>query len=320
MNKKKDSFDFKGIIPVLQTPFKIDRSIDYESYEKLIEVAIADGASAFLVPVVASEVGFLKIPEREELVRTVIRSGRGRVGVVVGASSSDPKECQHFARFSEEVGADAYLIAVPGDLYKKENRHLITPYFKEAAKIATATPLILQDFELDGTGLSIEETLQLCEDIPQIEGIKIETNPAKEKALGLRKKLGNDFYLGGGWAFRNPLQAFDHKVNGIHPESAMIIGYSALYHLHRSGRRDEAEEILKRMAQVLLFSNRNLYHSVLFFKRLLIAKDIFKTDTLRGPCPNWNAEEEIECEQMIQLYLKTEASIKQGAPLPEIQE
>ena len=148
----------RGIISVLQTSFTPAGAVDDVSLVKLIETAMRDGVNGFLAPVVASEVDFLSREEREGIVRLVAATVGGRVPFIVGASSSNIDECRHFASLARQVGAASYLVAVPPALYTRPEE---IPGFFEAISTSSDLPLIIQDLEWNGPGLSIPILIRL---------------------------------------------------------------------------------------------------------------------------------------------------------------
>ena len=79
--------DLRGIITVLNTPFHDDDSLDLSGLEANVENAIQAGVAGFLVPAMASEVGYLTEGERLALVETTVHIAAGRVPVIGGASA-----------------------------------------------------------------------------------------------------------------------------------------------------------------------------------------------------------------------------------------
>ena len=50
----------RGIVPLLETPFRENGSIDYDSLNQLVEQSITGGANGLTAPLVASEVRFTR--------------------------------------------------------------------------------------------------------------------------------------------------------------------------------------------------------------------------------------------------------------------
>jgi len=293
----------RGIISVLQTPFTSAGAVDDTSLVKLIEAALHDGVNGFLAPVVASEVDFLSRQEREAIIRLVATTVRGRAPFIVGASSRDIEECCHFAQLSKQVRAAAYLVAVPSALYSCPGE---IPGFFQAIGASTGLPLIIQDLEWNGPGLSLPMLIRLKELIPTLAGVKIETVPAGPKYTSVRGALGSGFFIAGGWAVPQMIEALDRGVDALIPESSMVAIYSAIYRAHAGGNRAEAARIFRQIIPVLTFTNQEIGLSIAFFKRLLEHKDIFQSAMMRQPWSGWDEYNLRIADELIDLYLALE--------------
>jgi len=304
-----NTFRPRGIISVLQTPFDAEGGVDEASQERLVEDAIAAGVDGFLVPVVASEVAELTSEERELIVRRVAQQSHGRVPVVVGASSADPQECCRFAQVAESVGATAYLVAVPNELYGSPEK--ILGFFQRIAR-SCPLPLLIQDLQFGGPGMTIETIQQLQVELPTLAGLKIETLPAGSKYTAVRNALGPDFFIAGGWAVPQMIEALDRGVDAMIPESAMVRVYVAIDRAHRAERRERAIELFRELVPILAFSNQELLTSIAFFKRLLTRKGIFSGENLRAKGFAWDTYNRRIADELIDHYLELEARVEKG--------
>jgi 4-hydroxy-tetrahydrodipicolinate synthase len=295
-----------GIVPLLETPFDEAGAIDFDSLGRLIDDVIAGGVNGLMAPLVASEVHALAVEERIELVAFCARAIRHRVPFVVGASSDDPETCRRFARLAEELGSDAYLVAIPNELYGSEDR--ILEFFRSIV-VVSATPLIIQDLQWNGPGLDLDTIRRLRDALPTLCGMKIETVPAGPKYTAVRAALGGDFYISGGWAIPQLIEALDRGVDSMVPESALIRVFSAIYRAHSTGDRDGSIRTFRKLVPVLVFSNQELYHSIAFFKRLLFRKGIIRTATMRKPGYTWDPYSSRIADELIDYYLQLEREI-----------
>jgi len=301
---KPDKLLPKGIVPLLDTPFDEAANIDYESLGALIEDVIQGGVHGLMAPLVASEVHALTLREREELVGFIAKSINHRVPFVVGASSDKVDDCRHFAALAEKVEADAYLVAIPLALYGHSPE--ILDFFQSVTS-GIATPLIIQDLQWNGPGLDIATIQRLKEDLPSMAGMKIETVPAGPKYTSVRSAVGRDFYISGGWAIPQLIEALDREVDAMVPESALVRVFVAIYRAHAAGRRDEAIKLFRQLVPVLVFSNQEIFHAIAFFKRLFVRKGLFKRATLRPPGYAWDSYNLRIADELIDYYLDLEA-------------
>ena len=297
-----------GIVSVVQTPFDTDdASVDFADLERLVEYAVTSGVDGFLAPVVASETAFLTDGEREEIVRRVAKLSENRVRYIVGASSGDPDVCRRFARMAEDAGADAWLAAVPAELYTQPDA--VLPFFQQIAD-ATDLPLIIQDLEFNGPGLTMDVIARLRDALPTLAGMKIETAPAGPKYTAVRELFGDDFLIAGGWAVPQMIEALDRGVDVMIPESSMIPVYHAIDSMYRSGDRSAALAVFRELLPVLSFTNQDLATSVAFFKRLLVRKGIFRSEYMRLSGFVWDRYNERVADELMEHYLALENRVQ----------
>lgn len=294
-----------GILSVLQTPFDDSLAVDWAGLERLVEDAIAGGADGFLAPVVASEVAYLEDAERADLVRRVARWVRGRVPFVAGCSSPDAAACRRHAALAAEAGADACLVAVPEALYREPGA--VVPFFRDVAR-DLPLPLVVQDFQLGGPGLDVAQIVVLRDALPALAGVKIETAPAGPKYTAVKEACGEGFFVSGGWAVPQMIEALDRGVDAMIPESSMVRVYAAVLRAHRAGDRPRAVRLFRELLPVLAFSNQDVATSIAFFKRLLVRKGIFRSAGMRWPLPAWDAASERTAAELIDHYLAVEAT------------
>ncbi len=293
----------KGIVPVVQTPFDAGGEIDELSLVRLVKATMDGGAAGFLVPAVASEVAMLKDRERERLLELVLKTVDGRVPVIAGASADAAEECIRHGRAGAKLGASAWLVAVPQRCYREPAEAL--PFFERAAA-GVDLPLVVQDLEWSGPGLDIRTIERLAERIPTLAGIKVETVPAGPKYTQVRKALGGDFYISGGWAAPQMIEALDRGVDAMIPECSMVVVYAKVFRLYSEGRRDDAVGLFRRLLPVLAFANQEIRTSIAFFKRLLVKKGIFENDLLRGEPYEWDKYNGRIAGELIEHYLSLE--------------
>lgn len=298
-----------GIVSVVQTPFNADDRIDRTSLARLVEDAVGAGVNGFLAPAVASEVAYLSETERAVVVDVIATANAGRVPFVFGASANEVAACQAYARRAEQVAASAYLVAVPNALYAQPER--IVPFF-QAVAASSVLPLVIQDLEWNGPGLALDTIQALRAALPTLAGLKIETVPAGPKYSAVRRLLGDEFFISGGWAIPQMIEALDRGVDAMIPETAMVRVYAAIDRPYRAGRRADALALFRRLLPVLAFTNQEIATSVAFFKRLLVRRGIFATERMRAPGFAWDAYNTRVADELIELYLTLHDEVREN--------
>jgi len=160
---------FIGCGTALVTPFQKDRSLDEETFRKLVRRQIAAGVN-FLVPCgTTGESPTLTIVEQRRVVEITVEEARGRVPVLAGAGGYDTASVIERAREFAAIGADGILSVTP--YYNKPSQEGLYQHYKAIAS-AISLPIIL--YNVPGrTGVNIEPaTVNRLAEIENIIGIK----------------------------------------------------------------------------------------------------------------------------------------------------
>jgi len=205
---------------------------------------------------------------------------------------------------AEQSRAAAYVVSVPQRLFGQSEERF--SFFRAIAR-SCDLPLIIQDLQWNGPGLQVSTLVRLREHLPTLVGVKIETSPAGPKYTAVRRELGEDFYISGGWAIPQMIEAMDRGVNALVPESSMVKVYSAVWRAHAGGDRPGALRIFRQLVPVLAFTNQEIGLSIAFFKRLLVRRGIFRSAAMRQPWTGWDQFSLRIADEQIELYLELEA-------------
>jgi dihydrodipicolinate synthase/N-acetylneuraminate lyase len=120
-----------GVLPVFQTPYLADESIDFETLEREIDWLFHQGADGIVMAMV-SEVLRLSDRERDHSRKaglSIFAGSKGPTIISVGAESSHTAEGH--ARHAEECGAAAVMAIPPVSIHVEE---------KGAARLLPASP------------------------------------------------------------------------------------------------------------------------------------------------------------------------------------
>ncbi len=109
MNSQKR--EVRGVLPVFQTPWLADESLDLETLAREIAWLYERGADGIVMAMV-SETLRLSSEEREQLAEAACRLGRDRGVVVISVGAESSKVAERHARHAESAGADA-VMAIP---------------------------------------------------------------------------------------------------------------------------------------------------------------------------------------------------------------
>lgn len=167
---------FKGLGVALVTPFKKDKSIDYESFEKLINNIIENGADYLVVLGTTAETPSLSIDERRDIRKFVAKINASRLPLVIGMGSNNTAAlCDELT--SENLdGYSAILSVTP--FYNKPTQEGLYQHFANVSK-ASPLPIILYNVPgRTGVNMNADTTLRLAYDFP-------------EKIISIKEASGN---------------------------------------------------------------------------------------------------------------------------------
>ena len=118
MNESK----LAGVLPVFQTPYHDDESIDFATLEREIDWLYELGVDGIVMAMV-SEVLRLSTEERQELATAACKMSRGRAIISVGAEST--RLAETYAGHAEQSGAAAVMAVPPVSIGVGEDELLV---------------------------------------------------------------------------------------------------------------------------------------------------------------------------------------------------
>ena len=176
--------DTRGVYVISTTPFGDDGSIDFASLDRLLDFFIASGADGVTLLGVLGEAAKLSDAESRSIVEHACRRLRGRLPVVVGASSPGIANLQAFSQEMMDLGA-AEIMVSPLTGLKTEDQ--ILAYFDALLGGLGDIPVVLQDYpQHSGVHLSARLIRRLFEQWPCLKVLKHEDVPGLRKISALR--------------------------------------------------------------------------------------------------------------------------------------
>ena len=161
---------FKGTGVAIVTPFKENRSVDFDGLERLVEHLISGGIDYLVVNGTTGESVTLSRQEKLDVLAFVIKVNNGRVPLVFGIggnNTQDILDCFHTYDFT---GVDAILSVSP--FYNKPSQEGIYQHYKAIAEICPL-PLILYNVPArTGSHMEAETVLRLANDCKNVIGVK----------------------------------------------------------------------------------------------------------------------------------------------------
>jgi 4-hydroxy-tetrahydrodipicolinate synthase len=179
--------NFRGVYPILVTPFHADEQPDLESFDRLIRFMVDIGVDGVTVLGVLGESNRMLDAEREQLIRTAVAAAKGRIPVVVGTSHKGTMATLGLSQMAAELGASAVMVTPSQEPVPNEER--VFEYFKRIADGLTI-PMVVQDHPASTqVHMSVPLLLRLARELPQVACFKEEGVPTPPRVHALQQGM-----------------------------------------------------------------------------------------------------------------------------------
>ena len=179
------STSFRGIFPIVPTPFNEDGSLDLDSQKRVLDCMIDQGVDGLCILANYSEQFLLSDEERAILQELCLSHVNGRVPVIATCSHFSTDIAVARCQRAEEQGAAMVMMMPPyhGSLLKANDQGIYEHF--EALSNALNIPIMIQDAPLSGVTLSVPLLARMARDFPLVSYFKIETPGTSEKLKAL---------------------------------------------------------------------------------------------------------------------------------------
>lgn len=272
----------KGILPVLPTPFDKDgERIDYDSFQKLVDTAIADGADGLCLFAGGAE--FYKLSEQEkcELFRLAVEVCDKRVPLIVTVSSHATILAQREALYAQENGASAINIMPPG--FASPNGRMITEHVIDICKTVEIPAIIQYAPALTGVSISEEAFKRMNENTDRELYIKLEAMPTGPAITALREATGKRYDIIVGNGGECLYEALKRGACAVMPGVALIKPYHMIYDAFVKGDEEGAYRMFCDYLPHVHLMLRDIEQFVAMEKWILKKRAVLPYDTCRKP-------------------------------------
>jgi 4-hydroxy-tetrahydrodipicolinate synthase len=270
----------RGVLPVFQTPYHSDETIDLATLEKEVAWLYDCGADGIVMAMV-SEVLRLSSSERKSLAEAACKFGRPRGVVVISVGAESSKVAEDYAQHAEQNGADAVMAIPPVSILLGEAE--LAAYYSRIVR-AIGIPVIVQDASgYVGRPMSIALQAQLLDQFgPERVFFKPEASPIVPRLIELReatKDRAGVFEGTGGIAL---VDSHRQGVVGTMPGADLIRALVALWKALETGDAARATRIHEPLAAMISLQT-SLDAFLAVEKHLLLRQGIFGNTIVRGP-------------------------------------
>jgi len=180
---------FRGVYPIMATPFRDDETVDVESFAKSIAFMASAGCDGVTIIGVLGESNRLVDRERELLIRTAVDAAPKGFPIVVGTSHPGTAATTQLSQMAKELGASGVMVTPSREPAPIGDARMME-YFGRVAEGVPGFPIVLQDHPASTqVHMSLDLLARLCLEIPQIECVKLESPPTPARIAAFRELL-----------------------------------------------------------------------------------------------------------------------------------
>ncbi len=269
---------FKGIFPVLQTPFKDNEEIDVDVLLKEANFVIEAGGHGMAWPRLGSEFYVLSEDERKSVSKILVEEVRGRLPVIIGVDSTSYwKESLDYAKYAESIGADGIISLPPyaGD----PSVEMAAEFFKAIARTVPLPIFIQNSGGRYGPALPTRTMVEIARECPNVAYIKEEASPITHR-IGAMVEQGKGaikavFGGAGGTTLLNEMR---RGAMGSMTGTALVDVWAKIFDGFLAGKEKEVQEMFDKAVAMQMFQRPFWLGSE---KEILRRRGIFKNTKLR---------------------------------------
>lgn len=161
---------FTGAGVALVTPFKEDKSVDYEKLDELIEFHCNHQTDSIVICGTSGEASTLTEKEHMDCVKFTIGRTKGRIPVIAGTGSNCTRTAMELSSLSAAYGADGILVVTP--YYNKATQEGLIAHYTQIAEAAKIPMILYHVPSRTGVKMEAETIARLVNNVDNIVGIK----------------------------------------------------------------------------------------------------------------------------------------------------
>lgn len=281
----------RGVLPVFQTPYHQDYTIDFTTLEREIQWLYDQGADGIVMGMV-SETLRLAGDERKALAAAACRYGRARGVVIISAGAESTHTAVDYARHAESVGADGVMVIPPISVAVGEEE--LYQYYAAIIE-AIQIPVVVQDASgYVGRPMSIAMQAALYNTYGDRVLFKPEAAPIGPRLSALRDATNGKAPVLEGTGGIALVDSYRRGIVGTMPGADLIDVLVALWRALAAG--DETLVYALSLPLGALIAIQTSLDSFLAVEKyLLVKRGIFSNTLVRGPV-GYRLDEETRAE------------------------
>jgi 4-hydroxy-tetrahydrodipicolinate synthase len=270
---------WRGIFPIVVTPFTEGYELDEKSLRKLVHFCLQAGVHGLVGPANASEFSTLSDDERKRWIEIVAAETGGQVPVIAATTSGHVLPAAALSRFAQKVGANG-IMSMPPHVQHPDAAGCYAYY--QALSEALDVPIMVQNYIGPiGTPMSPDLLARMCRELPRVEYIKEETLPSSRMMSATIAAAGK-FCKGvfGGQGGLYLVDEYRRGTAGNMPACEIPDVQVALWNKLEAGDMAGARTLFNR---VLPLVNYERQYGVGLYKEILYRRGVVATRVCRTP-------------------------------------
>lgn len=272
-----------GVVPILQTPFEEDGSVDLQSLAAEVDFVLAAGAEGVAFPGFASEWWKLTGEEIIACSRVIVERTRGRVPAILNVTAQSTFVAVAQAQSFAACGADA-LMCLPPFVVPRPSAAVM----EHIATVlnAVALPYVLQySPSLTGTTVDLGALAALHLRFPHFTSVKVDFVPPGPAITRLRGVLPETMtYLIGFAGIQMP-DALTRGAHGLMGGAGHVREDIAVWQALQANTGDSGAEAFAALLPLLSSEMQSIDQSIATHKWLLQEQGVFRSAHVRAPGP-----------------------------------
>tara|TARA_R110002012_G_scaffold42148_1_gene114827 strand:+ start:287 stop:1165 length:879 start_codon:yes stop_codon:yes gene_type:complete len=161
---------FLGTGIAIVTPFKADKSVDFEALTKVVNFNIENGVNYIVISGTTGESATISSAEKKEITACIIKATNNRVPLVLGIGGNNTATVIEELKTTDFTGISGILSVAP--YYSKPTQEGFYQHFKA---ISEASPIDIILYNVPGRtakNMDAQTTLRLANDFENIVAVK----------------------------------------------------------------------------------------------------------------------------------------------------
>jgi 4-hydroxy-tetrahydrodipicolinate synthase len=180
----------KGSTCALVTPFLPNGEIDVASLQNLLRFHLDSGTDNLCILGTTGEASVMSMKERALILSTAVEMCKGKIPILAGVGTIDPKHVEEMTQQAIDLGCDASLVVTP--YYVKPPQRALIKHMSSMADLGL--PVIIYNIPGRTKVDMSDESISICAQHENIVGLKDATGDLS-RVQSLRKLVGDDFLM-----------------------------------------------------------------------------------------------------------------------------